>query len=126
MNFPTISDKILISKECMQIDFAWELAQDDSSETNENIEDMLADIKKNTCDWQPAYTEEEDEPIYLPGSFPNLIVNGTTGIAVAMACSFAPHNMNEIMDGAVKTVLSMRCHTTASCSQMRMVIYSIK
>ena len=61
-------------------------------------EDMLADIKKNTCDWQPAYTEEEDEPIYLPGIFPNLIVNGTTGIAVAMACSFAPHNINEIMD----------------------------
>ena len=61
-------------------------------------EDMLADIKKNTCDWQPAYTEEEDEPIYLPGVFPNLIVNGTTGIAVAMACSFAPHNINEVMD----------------------------
>lgn len=61
-------------------------------------EDMLADIKKDTCDWQPAYTEEEDEPIYLPGIFPNLIVNGTTGIAVAMACSFAPHNINEIMD----------------------------
>lgn len=61
-------------------------------------EDMLADIKKNTCDWQPTYTEEEDEPIYLPGSFPNLIVNGTTGIAVAMACSFAPHNINEVMD----------------------------
>ena len=59
---------------------------------------MLADIKKNTCDWQPAYTEEEDEPIYLPGIFPNLIVNGTTGIAVAMACSFAPHNINEVMD----------------------------
>ena len=61
-------------------------------------EDMLADIKKNTCDWMPAYTEEEDEPIYLPGTFPNLIVNGTTGIAVAMACSFAPHNINEVMD----------------------------
>ena len=61
-------------------------------------EDMLADIKKNTCDWMPAYTEEENEPIYLPGTFPNLIVNGTTGIAVAMACSFAPHNINEVMD----------------------------
>ena len=64
-------------------------------------EDMLADIKKNTCDWQPAYTEEEDEPIYLPGVFPNLIVNGTTGIAVAMACSFAPHNINEVMDAII-------------------------
>ena len=61
-------------------------------------EDMLADIKKDTCDWVPAYTEEENEPVYLPGCFPNLIVNGTTGIAVAMACSFAPHNINEVMD----------------------------
>lgn len=61
-------------------------------------ETMLMDIKKNTCDWSPAYTEEEDEPVYLPGTFPNLIVNGTTGIAVAMACSFAPHNVSEVMD----------------------------
>jgi DNA gyrase subunit A len=62
---------------------------------------MLADIKKDTCDWMPAYTEEEQEPVYLPGSFPNLIVNGTTGIAVAMACSFAPHNLTEIMDAVL-------------------------
>ena len=61
-------------------------------------ETMLMDIKKNTCDWSRAYTEEEDEPVYLPGTFPNLIVNGTTGIAVAMACSFAPHNVGEVMD----------------------------
>lgn len=61
-------------------------------------ETMLMDIKKNTCDWSRTYTEEEDEPVYLPGTFPNLIVNGTTGIAVAMACSFAPHNISEVMD----------------------------
>ena len=65
-------------------------------------EEMLADIKKNAVDWQLAYTDEEEEPIYLPGGIPNLLVNGTMGIAVAMACSFAPHNMNEIMDAAVK------------------------
>ena len=65
-------------------------------------EEMLADIKKNAVDWQLAYTDEEEEPTYLPGNIPNLLVNGTMGIAVAMACSFAPHNMNEIMDGAVK------------------------
>ena len=63
-------------------------------------EEMLADIKKNTCDWQLAYTDEEEEPIYLPGCIPNLLVNGTSGIAVAMACSFAPHNLNEVMDAA--------------------------
>lgn len=64
-------------------------------------EEMLADIKKNTVDWAPAYTDEEDEPVYLPGKFPNLLVNGTTGIAVAMACSFAPHNLREIMDAVI-------------------------
>lgn len=65
-------------------------------------EEILADIKKNAVDWQLAYTDEEEEPVYLPGNIPNLLVNGTTGIAVAMACSFAPHNMNEIMDAAIK------------------------
>lgn len=64
-------------------------------------EEMLADIKKDTVDWQLAYTDEENEPVYLPGRIPNLLVNGTTGIAVAMACSFAPHNLNEIMDAVI-------------------------
>ena len=63
-------------------------------------EEMLADIKKDTTDWQLAYTDVEEEPVYLPGRIPNLIVNGTSGIAVAMACSFAPHNLNEVMDAA--------------------------
>ena len=66
------------------------------------IQPELAEIKKNAVDWQLAYTDEEEEPVYLPGNIPNLLVNGTMGIAVAMACSFAPHNMNEIMDGAIK------------------------
>lgn len=64
-------------------------------------EEMLADIKKNTVDWQNAYTDEEQEPVYLPGRIPNLIVNGTSGIAWAMACSFAPHNLSEVMDAAI-------------------------
>ena len=65
-------------------------------------EEMLADIKKNAVNWQLAYTDEEEEPTYLPGMIPNLLVNGTMGIAVAMACSFAPHNLNEIMDAVIK------------------------
>ena len=65
-------------------------------------EDMLADIKKNAVDWQLAYTDEEEEPTYLPGLIPNLLVNGTMGIAVALACSFAPHNLNEIMNASIK------------------------
>ena len=72
-------------------------------------EEMLADIKKNTVDWQLAYTDAEDEPIYLPGRIPNLIVNGTSGIAVAMACSFAPHNMNEVMDAAIHVAQNPGC-----------------
>ena len=72
-------------------------------------EEMLADIKKNTVDWQLAYTDAEDEPIYLPGRIPNLIVNGTSGIAVAMACSFAPHNLNEVMDAAVHVAQNPEC-----------------
>ena len=67
-------------------------------------EEMLAEIKKNAVDWQLAYTDEEEEPVYLPGAVPNLLVNGTMGIAVAMACSFAPHNLNEIMDAATKVL----------------------
>ena len=72
-------------------------------------EEMLADIKKNTADWQLAYTDEEEEPIYLPGRIPNLLVNGTSGIAVAMACSFAPHNLNEIMDAANYLLENPKC-----------------
>ena len=72
-------------------------------------EEMLADIKKDTVDWQLAYTDAEDEPVYLPGRIPNLIVNGTSGIAVAMACSFAPHNLNEVMDAAVHVASNPDC-----------------
>ena len=72
-------------------------------------EEMLADIKKNTVDWQLAYTDAENEPIYLPGRIPNLIVNGTSGIAVAMACSFAPHNLNEVMDAAIHVTNNPDC-----------------
>ena len=72
-------------------------------------EEMLADIKKDTVDWQLAYTDVENEPVYLPGRIPNLIVNGTSGIAVAMACSFAPHNLNEVMDAAIHVTQNPGC-----------------
>lgn len=72
-------------------------------------EEMLADIKKNTVDWQNAYTDEEQEPVYLPGRIPNLIVNGTSGIAWAMACSFAPHNLTEVMSAAVHVLENPEC-----------------
>ena len=72
-------------------------------------EEMLRSIKKNTVDWQPAYTDEENEPVYLPGAIPNLIVNGTSGIAVAMACSFAPHNLKEVMDATIYILNNPDC-----------------
>ena len=72
-------------------------------------EEMIADIKKDSVDWMNAYTDEEMEPVYLPGRIPNLIVNGTSGIAVAMACSFAPHNLNEVMDAAIHVLNNPHC-----------------
>ena len=74
-------------------------------------EETLQNIKKDAVDWQPAYTDEEDEPVYLPGIVPNLLVNGTSGIAVAMACSFAPHNLNEIMDAIIYVANHPDCET---------------
>ena len=73
-------------------------------------EETLKDIKKETVDWIDAYTDEEKEPMYLPGLVPNLLVNGTSGIAVAMACSFAPHNLNEIMDAIIHTANNPDCN----------------
>ena len=66
-------------------------------------------IHKDTVDWMPTFTEDENEPVYLPGRFPNLLCNGTTGIAVAMACSFAPHNLSEIMDAAIHYLNNKGC-----------------
>ncbi len=57
---------------------------------------MLQDIEKNTVDMQPNYDEAETEPTVLPSLFPNLLLNGTDGIAVGLACSFAPHNATDI------------------------------
>lgn len=72
-------------------------------------EEMLANIKKDTVDWINTYTDDEKEPVYLPGNIPNLLVNGTTGIAVGMACSFAPHNLREVMDAAIHVLMNPEC-----------------
>lgn len=62
---------------------------------------MIQNLKKNTVDWTPAYTNEEDEPVYLTSYLPNLLVNGTFGIAWSMSCRFLPTNLTEIMDASV-------------------------
>ena len=64
-------------------------------------EATLDGIKKDTVDWVPNFDETSNEPVYLPGLFPNLLCNGTTGIAVAMACNFAPHNLRQVMDAII-------------------------
>ncbi len=66
--------------------------------------EMLADINKNTVDFIPNFDETEQEPTVLPARFPNLLVNGTTGIAVGMATNIPPHNLKEIIGAVVKLI----------------------
>ena len=66
--------------------------------------EMLADINKNTVDFIPNFDETEKEPVVLPSRFPNLLVNGTTGIAVGMATNIPPHNLREVIDGVLKII----------------------
>lgn len=79
-------------------------------------EATLEDIKKDTVDWQPNYSETENEPVYLPGRFPNLLCNGTVGIAVAMACSFPPNNLNEVMDAAIYYIKNKNATAADLCN----------
>ena len=66
--------------------------------------EMLADINKNTVDFVPNFDETEKEPSVLPSRFPNLLVNGTTGIAVGMATNIPPHNLREVIKAVVKLI----------------------
>jgi DNA gyrase subunit A len=66
--------------------------------------ELLDDLKLDTVDWQPNFDESVNEPKVLPARFPNLLVNGSTGIAVGMACSIPPHNLGEICDAIIATV----------------------
>ena len=62
---------------------------------------LLRDINKNTVDFTPNFDESEKEPVVLPSRFPNILVNGTTGIAVGMATNIPPHNLGEVIDACV-------------------------
>ena len=66
--------------------------------------EMLADINKNTVDFQPNFDETEREPVVLPSRYPNLLVNGTSGIAVGMATNIPPHNLREVIRAVVKII----------------------
>jgi len=67
-------------------------------------EAMMADLDKETVDFVPNYDETTEEPTVLPTTFPNLLVNGSSGIAVGMATNIPPHNMREVIDGAIAVV----------------------
>ena len=66
--------------------------------------EMLADINKNTVDFVPNFDETEQEPSVLPSRYPNLLVNGASGIAVGMATNIPPHNLNEVIHAVVKMI----------------------
>jgi len=66
--------------------------------------EMIADIEKDTVDFVPNYDENEREPVVLPTRIPNLLVNGSSGIAVGMATNIPPHNLSEIVDGLIMLV----------------------
>lgn len=66
--------------------------------------DMLADLKLDTVDFQPNYDDRLQEPLVLPGRFPNLLINGSVGIAVGMATSLPPHNPAEVFDAIVRVI----------------------
>ncbi|HTW95637.1 MAG TPA: DNA gyrase subunit A [Tepidisphaeraceae bacterium] len=66
--------------------------------------EMLQDLELDTVDFQPNYDDRLTEPTVLPGKFPNLLVNGSTGIAVGMACNLLPHNLREICDAIVHVI----------------------
>ncbi len=66
--------------------------------------ELTADINKDTVDFSPNFDETEKEPTVLPARFPNLLVNGTSGIAVGMATNIPPHNLKEVIDAVVKII----------------------
>ena len=72
-------------------------------------EEMLRDIEKDTVDWDPNYDESTQEPKVLPSRFPNLLVNGSSGIAVGMATNIPPHNMGEVINACIRVLDDPEC-----------------
>ncbi len=71
--------------------------------------EMLEDIERETVDWTETYSQERNEPLYLPGKFPNLLCNGTTGIAVGMATNMPPHNLSEVVEATLLRMDKPNC-----------------
>lgn len=77
---------------------------------NKISEELLKDIDKNTIEWTPNYDDTEYEPTVLPAKFPNLLVNGASGISAGYATNIPPHNLGEIIDAAIKKIDSPNCY----------------
>ena len=77
---------------------------------------VLADIDKDTVNFEPNFDGSTEEPTVLPAAFPNLLVNGSDGIAVGMATKIPPHNLGEIIDGVTALIRKPRAQTSTSCS----------
>lgn len=71
--------------------------------------ELLEELNKDTVDFQPNYDGKDEEPLVLPAPFPNLLVNGSTGIAVGMATNVPPHNLGEVINGAVTLIDNRDC-----------------
>ncbi len=72
-------------------------------------DEMLVDIEKDVVDFMPNFDNKQKEPTVLPSRFPNLLVNGSVGIAVGMATNIPPHNLNEVIDGAIHYMYNPDC-----------------
>ena len=95
-------------------------------------EELLSDINKDTVDFQPNFDDSLKEPTVLPGKLPNLLVNGSSGIAVGMATNMAPHNLREVVDGIVAyidnndiTIAELMNHITAPDFPTGAIIYGV-
>ena len=80
-------------------------------------DEMMTDLDKETVDFVPNYDETTEEPTVLPAPFPNLLVNGSAGIAVGMATNIPPHNMREVIDAVIWTIESRAVRRAADAAE---------
>jgi len=89
--------------------------------------ELLSDIDKNTVNWVPNYTQDENEPTVLPARFPNLLANGASGIAVGMATNIPPHNLGEVCEATIMMIdnphFSLPENTAEAVEQLMTVIF---
>ncbi|MCL2415392.1 MAG: DNA gyrase subunit A, partial [Defluviitaleaceae bacterium] len=84
--------------------------------------EMLTDIEKETINFTPNYTEELKEPVVLPSRFPNLLVNGSQGIAVGMATNIPPHNLTEIIDATLHIIDNLEAGKDTEISELTEIV----